>query len=264
VGADVVNPAALCSNGTITVTQRIGRNQYKALLVKVDKRFSKRYQLTASYALSSLTGFFPTENETNWFGNHGYLGGDARHRFTLSGVVDLPKGFQASLIAVIVSKGPFNARLPSTIDLFGDGTSIATGTGNTLPGLQVNSLGRGTSKKDLFNLVTAFNQNFAGKKDARGATIPTLVLPEDFRFGENFQSEDVRLSKTFKFKESYSLQGFIEIFNVLNIANLGGYSTTLDTTTSQTLNFGRPTTRVGQAFGTGGPRALQFGGRFTF
>ena len=264
VGAAAINPAAQCSNGAITVTQSGGRSQYKALLVKVDKRFSNRYQFTASYALSSLTGFFPTENETNWFGNHGYLDADARHRFTFSGVVDLPKGFQASLIAVVVSKGPFDARLPSTIDLFGDGTSIATGTGDTLPGLKVNSLGRGTSKKDLENLVTAFNQTFAGQKDARGATIPTLLLPENFSFGKNFQSEDIRLTKTFKFRESYSVQGFVEIFNIFNIANLGGYSETLDTTTSQTLNFGRPTTRAGQSFGTGGPRALQFGGRFTF
>jgi hypothetical protein len=264
VGAAAVNPAAQCSNGSIDVTQSSGRSEYKALLVKVDKRFSKRYQFTASYALSGLTGFFTGENETNWFGNHGYLDADARHRFTFSAVVDLPKGFQASLIAVVVSKPPFDARLPSTIDLFGDGSSIAGNGGDTLPGLQVNSLGRGTSQKDLFNLVTAFNQNFAGKKDARGATIPTLVLPQTFSFGKNFQSEDIRISKTFKFKENYSVQGFVEFFNILNIANLGGYSETLDTTTSQTRSFGQPTLRAGQSFGTGGPRALQFGGRFTF
>jgi hypothetical protein len=268
VGAAAINPAAQCSNGAITVTQSGGRSEYKALLVKVDKRFSNRYQFTASYALSSLTGFFTSENETNWFGNHGYLGGDARHRFTLSAVVDLPKGFQASLIAVVVSAPPFDARLPSTIDLFGDGSSIAGNGGDTLPGLQVNSLGRGTSKKDLFNLVTAFNQNFAGKKDAQGATIPALILPEHFSFGSPFQSEDIRLTKTFKIKESYSVQAFIEIFNIFNVANLGGYSETLDTVNpnpaAQTFSFGQPTTRAGQSFGTGGPRALQFGGRFTF
>src|SRR5262249_9451393 len=82
VGAAAINPAAQCSNGVITFVQSGNRSQYKALLVKVDKRFSRRYQFTASYALSALTGFFPLENETNWFGNHGYLDGDARHRFT--------------------------------------------------------------------------------------------------------------------------------------------------------------------------------------
>jgi hypothetical protein len=268
VGAAAINPVAQCSNGAITVTQSGGRSQYKALLVKVDKRFSNRYQFTASYALSSLTGFFTTENETNWFANHGNLDADARHRLTFSAVVDLPKGFQASLIAVVASRPPFDARLPSTIDLFGDGTPIATGTGETLPGLQVNSLGRGTSKAGLENLVNQFNATFAGQKDARGATIPALILPEQFSFGRNFQSEDIRITKTFRFKERYAIQGFFEVFNLLNIANLGGYTNTLDTVNSnpaaQTFSFGKPTVRVGQAFGTGGPRAIELGGRFSF
>jgi hypothetical protein len=261
--AAAVNPAAQCSNGPISVIQSSDRNQYKALLVKLDKRLTKRYQFTASYALSSLTGFFTGEDQTNWFGHHGYLGGDTRHRFTFSGVVDMGRGFQASMIAVFASKGPFNARVPGTIDINGDGT-----TGDTLPGLDVNSLGRGTSKKDLFNLVTAFNANYAGKKDAQGATIPALILPENFSFGKNFQSEDVRLSKTFKFRENYSIQAFLEVFNLFNIANLGGYSQTLDKVNAnpaaQTFSFGQPSLRAGQNFGTGGPRALQFGGKFTF
>jgi hypothetical protein len=271
VGTAAITPAAQCSNGPINVVQSSGRNQYKALLVKVDKRFSNRYQFTASYALSSLTGFFTGENQTNWFANHGYLDGDARHRFTFSGVVDLGRGFQGSIIAVVASKPPFNARVPSNLDLFGDGTSLANSVGDTLPGLQVNSLGRGTSKNDLVRLVNQFNANFANKKDAQdapGATIPALFLPENFSFGKNFQSEDVRLSKTFRFKERYSVEGFIEVFNIFNIANLGGYTQKLDKLSSdptkQTRNFGKPTLRVGQAFGTGGPRALEFGGRFSF
>src|SRR5262249_19063646 len=42
------NPAAQCSNGPISVIQSSGRSQYKALLVKLDKRFSNRYQFTVS------------------------------------------------------------------------------------------------------------------------------------------------------------------------------------------------------------------------
>jgi hypothetical protein len=261
--AQAVNPLAQCSNGPISVIQSGDRNQYKALLVKVDKRFSHRYQITASYALSSLTGFFTGENATDWFGNHGNLDADARHRFTFSGFLDLPKGFQASVIAVFASAPPFNAKLPGTLDINGDGTQ-----GDTLPGLKVNSLGRGTSRKDLINLVTSFNSNFAGKKDANGATIPTLILPNDFKFGSTFQSEDLRFTKTFKVRERASIQAFFEVFNLFNIANLGGFSETLDKKnpdpTKQTFSFGHPSTRVGQSFGTGGPRALQFGGRFSF
>src|SRR5262249_48950675 len=162
--------------------------------------FSHRFQFTASYALSSLTTFFPAADLTCWFCNHGADNADARHRFTFSGVLDLPLGIQASLISVLSSRAPFNATLPATIDINGDGSF-----GDTLPGLKINSLNRGTSKKDLFKLVNDFNANFAGKTDAHGATIPTIVLPPNFQFGDRFQSHDVRFSKTFKFKERYSL-----------------------------------------------------------
>jgi hypothetical protein len=33
---------------------------------------------------------------------------------------------------------------------------------------------------------------------------------------------------------------------------------------AQTYSFGQPTGRVTQTFGSGGPRALQVGGRFSF
>lgn len=251
--AQATNPSVLCSNGPISVIQSSGREQYKALLMKLDKRFSNRYQFTASYALSSLTGFFTGEDITDPFRFHGQLGADARHRLTVSAVVDLPYGFQTSLIAVYASRAPFNARVADTIDLNGDGT-----TGDTLPGLQINSLNRSTRKADFIQLVNAFNANFAGKPDAQGNVIPVAILPADFSFGDDFQSEDVRITKTLRIHERYSIQGFLEVFNIFNISNLGGYGTTLNS------NFGRPTLRAGQNFGTGGPRAFQFGGRFSF
>jgi hypothetical protein len=105
-----------------------------------------------------------------------------------------------------------------------------------------------------------------------------LVIAPDFRFGDNFQSHDVRFSKDIRFKERFTLQGLVEVFNVFNISNLTGYSTGLDVanftnpavagdlgiTLPSSFRFGRPSGRAGQAFGTGGPRALQFGARFTF
>lgn len=266
--AQRTDPTAICSNGAIRVFQSIDRNSYKAALVKLDKRFSNRYQFTASYALSSLRGFFINEDQTDWFGNPGPLDGDARHRFTFSGVVDMPWDFQASLIAVYASRTPFNARIPTTVDLNGDGTF-----GDTLPGLEINELGRSVSREELFSLVSDYNTRIALPSNG---TIRPLVLPPDFDFGDNFQSHDIRVSKKVKFGETTAIEGLVEVFNVFNISNLGGYSTRLDqgrfTTPNnpQTLtpptsfNFGRPTLRVGQAFGTGGPRAVQLGARFIF
>ncbi len=251
--AQAGNPSVACSNGPIGLIQSSGRDQYKALLVKVDKRFSNRFQFTASYALSSLTTFFTGEDLNDYFAFHGPAGADARHRLTVSGVFDMPWGFQSSVIAVYASRPPFNARVSGTIDINGDGT-----VGDTLPGLEINSLNRGTSREDFLLLVNQFNANFAGKPDARGTTIPVAVVPADFSFGDDFQSQDIRITKTIRFRERFSVQGFVEVFNILNISNLSGFGSTLNS------SFGRPTVRAGQNFGTGGPRAFQFGGRFSF
>ena len=272
--AQAGDPTAICSNGPIPVIQSIARSSYKALLMKLDKRFSNRYQFTASYALSSSRGFFLRgglpEDQDNWFANPGPQDNDSRHRFTFSGVANLKWGIQASLIAVYASTGPFNARIPGDVDLNGDGVG-----GDTLPGLKINDLGRGTGKAELFKLVGEYNANIA--KPSNGLIRPLVIAP-DFRFGDNFQSHDVRFSKDIRFKERFTLQGLVEVFNVFNISNLTGYSTGLDVanftnpavagdlgiTLPSSFRFGRPSGRAGQAFGTGGPRALQFGARFTF
>ena len=52
---------------------------------------------------------------------------------------------------------------------------------------------------------------------------------------------------------------FGEVFNLLNTANLVGYSGNL---TSE--SFGQPTGRFTQVFGSGGPRAFQLGARVSF
>ncbi len=252
VGAQAVNPTAQCANGSIAVTQSSGRSDYKAMLVKLDKRFANRYQLTASYALASRKEFLTGEDLNDFFRYQVTQG--ARHSLTVSGLVDLPYGIQGSLIAIYQSKEPFNARYSGSADFNGDGT-----TGDTLPGLEPFSLGRGTNKNELLQLVATFNATLAGTRAANGALIAPIALPTKFDFGDDFWSQDIRLSKAFKFNnEKYTANFFVEAFNILNISNLVGYSQRLNT------SFGLPTGRAGQNFGTGGPRALQIGGRFSF
>lgn len=242
--AEQASPTVQCTNGPVGVIKSIGRDQYKGLLVKLDKRFADRFQFTASYALSSLTGYIfrsdgTPEDLNDIFAVNSFLGGDVRNLFTFSGVVDLPWGFQASVIAIYQGRPPFNARLSDTVDTNGDGS-----TNDTLPGLKPNSLNRGTSRSEFLQLV-----------NAAGATVPT-----DFQFGDDFQSEDIRITKTFKIRERFNIQGIFEVFNLFNISNL-----TFDSSTQNLgSSFGRPSGRAGQNFGTGGPRALQLGARFQF
>jgi hypothetical protein len=68
------------------------------------------------------------------------------------------------------------------------------------------------------------------------------------------------LSKTVRLVERLKATVFGEVFNVLNIANLTGYSGNLQ----QPASFGQPASRAIQIFGSGGPRAFQFGVRMAF
>jgi hypothetical protein len=127
--------------------------------------------------------------------------------------------------------------------------------------VEFNCFNRGCAEDDLAQAVTQFNQQFAGGRDARNQAISALALPADYELGDNFSSQDLRLTKTFGLRgDNRKLAVFVEVFNVFNVANLGGYSFNL----SNPATFGQPTNRASQVFGSGGPRAFQLGGRFTF
>ncbi len=229
-----------------------GRTNYHALLVKVDKRFARRYQLQVSYALQSQTGINGIYNNDNWFQ---YWGPQASHSIlNVSGMVDLPWKFQLSFISSYTSRGPFQPTIPGA-DLTGSGIS-----GFPLPGMGDSLFNFGLGKGDLVSLVNQYNQTYAGKKSPNpNQTFPTVTLPSNYDFGHNFNSQDLRLTKLFRWHERYELQIFAEGFNIFNISNLTGYSGNL-----LDPGFGQPSSRAGGAFGTGGPRAFQVGSRFSF
>jgi Carboxypeptidase regulatory-like domain len=250
-------PGYPCSTGAITFWVPGGRQVYNAALVKLDKRFANRYQLTASYALVDQHGYNSLYNLDNWAQSWGPQG--ARHILNLSGIVELHWGFQLGIISSTSSTGPLTATV-NGVDL--------TGSGNTttpLPGIPINGLNRGYGTADLQKAVANWNANIAGKPDALGKIVPKLVLPANYSFGRAFNSQDLRLTKKFTFRERYTLSAFVEGFNVFNIANLSGYNFNVDQVRpNQTFSFGQPTSRAGQVFGSGGPRAFQVGGRFQF
>lgn len=250
--AERSNPKAVCATGPIAVRTPADRSNYKALLLKADKRFSNRYQFTFSYALQSRHGLNGIWNLDNWFSSWGPQGD--RHLLTVSGFVDLPYGLQIGFLTQASDSGAVMPSI-SQVDFDGDGT-----TGEPLPGVKFNGFNRGLGKEDLRRAVDQYNQQYAGKVGPRGGRpFPQLSLPADFRFGEPFFTQDFRLTKTFTFAERYRVKLIGEVFNVFNIANLGGY--TFDLTSPA---FGMPTTRFGQVFGSGGPRAFQLAARFEF
>ncbi len=256
VGAQASDPLANCSTGSIGIRTSAGRSVYRGLLVKVDKRFSKRYQFLASYAFTNMLTMNGVTNLDNWFENWGPSGG--RHGLNVSGIVDLPFKVQFSFISSMGTRGAYRPQVTS-VDLDGDGNDTSF-----LPGWNVPD--RNPTKARLEKAVADWNAlypdlpNGQRPRTARGQTIPRLTLPADYSFGDNFSSQDIRLTKVLLFRERYKLNVFAEAFNIFNIANLGGISNTLNNPAA----FGVPTSRSGQVFGSGGPRAFQLGGRFSF
>jgi hypothetical protein len=265
VGTQANDPFAICSRGSINVQEDYQRATYRGLLVRVDHRFSGRIQVLGSYAYSSNTGTNTSNvgnnrasggsgfNLDNLLENIGPLPTDVTHSVNIAGVIRLPRQFEASVNFAYTSVPPFSAYVGG-IDLNGDGIKD-----DLLPGTTVNAFNRGMGRADLERLVAAFNQTHVGKTDAQGNSIPTLTLPNRYAFDDNFHSLDLRLTRSFTFRERWRLSLVGEVFNLYNNGNLTGFSGDLTS-----AGFGQPTNRIPQIFGSGGPRAFQLAMRIGF
>jgi hypothetical protein len=270
-----LNPTAECSTGPLAFDENYGRSDYEALLVKAQKRLSHHYQVIVSYAYQNLDGLTTLWNLSNWNIATGPL--IPRQNLNISGLVNLPYGFELTLNSSIISVMPFQP-LATGVDITGLDTAYTTPID---PTGQYRCFAISCGKADLAAAVAAWNATYAGTVTPNGKTVPSFVLPPRYSLGDPTISQDIRLTKIFTYKERYKLAVFGEVFNALNVANLTGYSANLDAynaaacgplakgavTTScaaQTYAFGLPTQRAGQSFLSSGPRAFQLGARFSF
>ena len=250
------DPQAICSLGPFNVQEAAARATYKGLLLRADKRFSHGFQVLGSYAYSSDVGITTGSgfNLDNWLQNQGPLGNDNTQILNLAGVTRLPWHFELGLNFSYSSAPPFSAFVGG-IDFNGDGT-----TGDLLPGTTANAFNRGLGREDLVLRLGEFNQTYGGTTDSHGRPIPRITLPGQYSFGKSFQSLDLRVSRSFVFRDRWHLSIIAEGFNLYNAANLSGYSGDL----TNSAAFGQPTSRATQIFGSGGPRAFQLGARVGF
>jgi hypothetical protein len=132
----------------------------------------------ADFGLQPINPFNKFDPEANF----GYTPEDERHRFVLSGVIDMPWGFQVSPILQLASARPYSIFPSCVCDLNKDGVTIdrETRDGN--------------------------DQN---------------QLPPATERGDNFKQVNVRVSKYFNFSERRRLGFFFEAFNLFNSANFG-------------------------------------------
>jgi hypothetical protein len=257
------DPAAQCSSGPINFWWPGATSEYKALLVRIDKRFSHRYQFTASYALQSSQSIQDvTQNLNDYFATYGP--DLPRHNLTLAGMIDLPWRVQVAVLSAYQSRAPV---APVINGFDNTGTNVSS-TGYT-PLLSV--LGQGysgfLSNGDLQNLVNQYNSTIAGTLTPAGKAgitanqrYPRITLPTDFQLGDRFSSQDVRVTKAFKVHDRVDFRLIGEAFNVFNVSNLTNYNFNLVVPAT----FGKANQRVGQTFGSGGPRAFQLAVRVGF
>jgi hypothetical protein len=221
----------------ITAAQSVGRSRYDAFTVSFRRRYANKFQLNAHYTLARARAWFGLAsdfgnqpqnvfNQWNPADNFGPTDADERHRFVVSGIFDLPHGFQVAPIFQAASARPYSIFPSCGCDINRDGVTVDRDSVN--PGVD--------------------DQHHLPLNNVRG---------------DNFQQLNVRVSKFFKFGEKKKLGLFFEAFNVFNTANFGRefQNVTGAEDFGKPLNFFGAT---GFSEPIGIPFQAQLGARFTF
>jgi hypothetical protein len=222
--------------GRISVAQSDGRSNYDAFTVSFKRRYANKYQLNAHYTLSrarawfgaiSDFGFGPMNQFNKWdpVADYGPTLEDERHRFVISGIFDLPAGFQVAPIFQLGSARPYNVFPACVCDINKDGVTF--NERETPDGNDQHHLPPGTMR------------------------------------GDNFSQLNVRVSKFFNFGETKKLGFFFEAFNVFNTGNFGNsfQNVTGEADFGKPINFFGAT---GFSEPLGIPFQAQIGARFSF
>ncbi|HEX7318134.1 MAG TPA: carboxypeptidase regulatory-like domain-containing protein [Pyrinomonadaceae bacterium] len=212
--------------GRIDLEASVGRSRYDGLNVAYRRRLHQSVSVNATYTISRAQAYNGTSaafrnrawDPFNYFAPYEYgpTPSDSRHRFSLSGVVNLPGGFQLAPIVQAETARPYTAGYGAAVDVLGVGA------------------GRGTSHVVVFNdtpddltaTLRAFgdpgasNANRVLYRNCLRAGRCTLAPFNNVR-GQPFFNVDLRVSKNFRFKERLNLTTFFQMFDLTNRANFG-------------------------------------------
>ena len=230
--------------GVVLLEYLGGESEYDAADFTFTKRFSNRWQATATYTLGFFRDMLPVRPQ--WYlgpdgimaqrpvgfplaadfgGEREYAGafvtggagqsGDQRHRAVFNGVWDVGYGVQVS-----------------GIYFFGSGERFQTNTG-----------------------VDRRNEGSTAASELRLRADGTLLGRADI-IGEPIHRMDMRLQKRVSLFGRATIDGLFEVFNLFNHANYGSY-----TTNESSPSYGRPSSNQILAYQ---PRMLQLGFRVAY
>ena len=219
--------------GNITVMESDGNSSYNALWVTATKRLSKGLQFSASYTFSkSIDEVSRTaqgllvQNSYNLRGDRGLSDFDARHRFTLNGIYELPlhgnrwkDGWQFAPVITLQSGNPITFKTTNT-SFTGAATLRPSVTGPVQTGYSPSPNGNATFVEYIQNPTVFYDQGAAYGNLGRNVII-----------GPGFANVDIALMKQTMIREKIRLEIRADAFDALNHANFGQPGVTAATST---------------------------------
>ncbi len=262
--------------GTIADGESVSYSNYNGLWVTLTKSFSQglefntSYQWTKSMDVNSLSSQgFTLQDNNNISGNYGPSDFDARNRWVMSGVYNLPfqenifvKGWRLSSILQLQSGNPFTVL--TTSGLNGTGTGIR-------PDILVSAASIKTSRK----LAANGNVQFIAPSLCYTATAGCEFAsdgkhfgnsPRGVLYGPGFENLDLSIAKDTPIRGSVSFELRFDAFNSLNHANLGQPNSTfaIGTSTVSAGTFGQIGSTRTPVGDSGSSRQLQLAGKIIF
>ncbi|HUI55045.1 MAG TPA: TonB-dependent receptor [Bryobacteraceae bacterium] len=251
--------SALPQLASVRDEQSIGRGRYDGVNFSYQQRMSHHFSLNANYTLARAYSY---DGGGTSFRNYPRLAtnplasyewgpnpNDERHHITVSGIIDLGKGFQLSPIMQYGSPRPFSLTNSANTLNTGGGTATAVVVPTSAPTNWFAYAGNNTGAQNCFYGLNGVSQSC------------TIAAYDPLR-GDPFFQLDVRLAKSFTFHDRYHLQLIAQAFNLTNRAN---YGNAFGNSIASQKFFDHPNGFINPS-ATNIPRSLwgEFGFRFTF
>jgi hypothetical protein len=227
-----------------------GNSNYNALWVTANKRLSRGLQFNASYTWSKSLDYNSlnsqgtvVQDSFNIRGDRGLSDFDARHRFVINAIYELPfrgnrlvEGWQFSTITQLQSGNPVNILSGNPIAIPGTGfgalnSAAFTGLATLRPDVvgPIKVIGKPTQ---WFTNTVCDPRNPAGCPAGAAFAFPVSIVNGVARFhfgnlgrnviiGPGFANTDFSVLKNTKITEALRVQFRAEVFDIFNHANFG-------------------------------------------